>query len=232
MRLTLAVLAALLFFASPARAASPQVGIADDRILLNGGADADAAVKEWSDLGIQTVRIYALWSRIAPNSPTGENDWAQLDHAVDRVTAAGMKPILTVTGPGPLWVSRRSERGEPRYDPDPRLFGAFAGAVAARYGDRVDRYIVWNEPNLGGWLKPQASCRGRTCTSVSPHLHRGLVRAAYPAIHAADPGAQVLIGGMSSRGSSLTSENANHHPLAFLRALGCVDARFKKLTTG
>src|ERR1044071_2105524 len=102
MRLFLAVLAALLLFAVPARAAGPETGIADDRVLLNGGAEADKAVAEWKDLGIQDVRIYALWSRIAPNSPSGENDWAQLDNAVNRVTAAGMKPILTITGPGPL----------------------------------------------------------------------------------------------------------------------------------
>jgi len=232
MRLTLAVLTALLFFASPARAAGPQIGIADDRVLLNGGAEADAAIKEWTELGVQTVRIYALWSRIAPNSPSGENEWAQLDHAVDRVTQAGMKPILTITGPGPLWVSRRSERGEPRYDPDPKLFGKFAGQVAERYGDRVDRYIVWNEPNLGGWLRPQGSCNGSNCTPVAPHLYRGLVQAAYPAIHAADSTAQVLIGAMSSRGSTLHTENSNERPMFFLRALGCVDANFKKLTTG
>ena len=231
MRLTLAVLAALLLFAAPARAAGPEVGIADDRILLNGGPDADKAVKDWAALGIQTVRIYALWSRIAPNSPSGSNDWSQLDRAVDRVVGAGMKPILTVTGPGPLWVSRRAERGEPRYDPDPKLFGTFAGEVAARYGDRVDRYIIWNEPNLGGWLRPQGSC-SRTCTPVAPHLYRGLVQAAYPAIHAADPNAQVLIGAMSSRGSTLHSENSNERPMFFLRALGCVDTHMRKISSG
>src|SRR4051812_4271951 len=101
MRLTFAVLAALLLFAVPARAAGPEIGIADDRILLSDGVEADRAVEDWADLGIQTVRIYALWSRIAPNSPGGENDWVSLDHAVDRVTRAGMKPILTITGPGP-----------------------------------------------------------------------------------------------------------------------------------
>ena len=111
-----------------------------------------------------------------------------------------MKPLLTITGPGPLWSSRRAERGDARWDPDPALFADFAGAVAARYGDRVDRYVIWNEPNLGSWLRPQAACFGKVCTPVSPHLYRGLVRAAYPAIHAADPGAQVLIGAMSSRG--------------------------------
>src|SRR4051794_13751377 len=145
MRLILAVLAALLFLAAPARAAGPEVGIADDRVLLNGGPEADRAIAEWKKLGVQSVRIYALWSRIAPDSPTGTNDWAQFDRAVDRVVGAGMKPILTITGPGPLWISRRSERGDPRYDPNPKLFGEFAGQVAARYGDRVDRYIIWNE---------------------------------------------------------------------------------------
>ncbi len=37
---------------------------------------------------------------------------------------------------------------------------------------------------------------------------------------------------MSSRGSTLHTENSNERPMFFLRALGCVDANFKKLTTG
>jgi hypothetical protein len=232
MRLLLAVLASMLILAAPARAAGPELGIADDRVLLAGGPEADKAVLEWQENGIQTVRIYALWSRIAPNSPTGSYEWGQLDQAIARVTGAGLKPILTITGPGPLWVSRRAERGEMRYDPNPRLYGEFAGMVAARYREQVDRYILWNEPNLGGWLRPQAACFGKVCNSVAPHLYRDLVAAAYPAIHAADGKAQVLIGAMSSRGSRLSTENSNHRPLAFLRALGCVDAKFKKLKTG
>jgi hypothetical protein len=229
----LALLLALLVFTAPAHAAGPEMGIADDRILLAGGPEADEAVAEWADHGIDYVRIYALWSRIAPNHPEGENDWASLDHAVDRVVRAGMKPMLTITGPGPLWVSRRSERGEPRYDPDPRLFARFARAVAERYGDRVDRYILWNEPNLASWVRPQASCtrRGR-CTPVAPHLYRALVRAGYPEVHAADPDAQVLIGSLSSRGGRINRENSTHRPLAFLRAFACVDSRYRKLRGG
>jgi hypothetical protein len=228
-------LLALLFvfvLAAPAQAAGPEVGIADDRVLLAGGPEADAAVAEWQELGIQQVRIYALWSRIGGPSADAPYQWDQLDHAVDRVVAAGMKPLLTITGPGPLWSSRRAERGDPRWDPDPALFADFAGAVAARYGDRVDRYVIWNEPNLGSWLRPQAACFGKVCTAVSPHLYRGLVRAAYPAIHAADPGAQVLIGAMSSRGTALRSENSTLRPMAFLRAFACVDAHLNKVRSG
>lgn len=228
----LLVLLTALVLAAPAQAAGPQVGIADDRILLNGGPEADEAVADWSAIGIEQVRILALWSRIAGPSPGAPESWGQLDAAVDRVVGAGMKPILTITGPGPLWSSRRSERGDPRYDPSPAAFAKFAGAVAERYGDRVDRYILWNEPNLSTWLRPQASCSGRTCTSVAPHLYRALVRAAYPEVHAADADAQVLIGTMSSRGTDLTRENGAHRPLAFLRALGCVDSAFRKVRSG
>ena len=58
------------------------------------------------------------------------------------------------------------------------------------------------------------------------------MRAARPAIRAADPGAQVLIGTMSSRGRDLRSRGATMRPLAFLRALGCVDARWRPLRSG
>ncbi len=236
---------ALLAHAAPARAAGPQLGIADDRILLAGGAPADAAVARWSALGIGQVRILVVWSRVAPAAgalvpPAGFDaanpgdpayDWAQIDHAVDRLAAAGIEPLLTITGPGPLWTSRDPARDDPRYEPDPAAYADFARAVALRYGDRVDRYILWNEPNLGTWLRPQASC-ARTCTPVAPHLYRSLVRAAYPAVHAADPGAQVLIGAMSSRGGDLRSANSTERPLVFLRALGCVSTSFGAQRTG
>ena len=126
--------------------------------------------------------------------------------------------MLTVVGP-----HRRPSRAR---------FAGFAAEVARRYGAAVDRYIIWNEPNLPSWLQPQAKCSRGRCTPVAPHLYRGLVRSARPAIRAADPGAQVLIGAMSSRGHELRSRNATMRPLAFLRALGCVDARGRRLRTG
>ena len=115
-----------------------------------------------------------------------------------------------------------------------RRYAEFAAAVAERYGDRVNRYIIWNEPNLGTWLRPQTSCprsglharSRRTCTarSSAPPTPRSTPR---------DPGAQVLIGTMSSRGGRrCISENSTHRPLAFLRALGCVNASYKPIRTG
>ncbi len=181
MRLLLALIAAFLVLTVPARAASPEVGIADDRILLAGGAGADQAIAEWQTLGVQDVRIYALWSRIAPDSPTGTDSWAQLDAAVNRVVAAGMKPILTITGPGPLWVSRRSERGEPRYDPDPKLYAQFAHDVAARYATRSTATSSGTSPTSPAGCARRAPARARsarrsrrtsTPTSCAPPTRR------------------------------------------------------------
>ena len=78
--------------------------------------------------------------------------------------------MLSVTGPGPLWTSRTPRRRNPRYKPSPALFAKFARAVATRYGDRVDRYLIWNEPNVAGWLEPQQTCVSRrVCSPASPH---------------------------------------------------------------
>ena len=167
---------------------------------------------EWQDNGVDVVRILVQSTRVE------RDGFGDYDAAVARVRAAGMKVILTVTGP--------------HTRPDKRKFAAFAGAVAGRYGADVDRYIIWNEPNLPSWLQPQAKCSHGHCSPVAPHLYRGLVRAARPAILEADPGAQVLIGTMSSRGHDLRSKNATLRPLVFLRALGCVDSRWRRLRTG
>jgi hypothetical protein len=231
-----------LFVLVPAHAASArntELGITDDRILLPGGRLAEKAVAEWKTLGVDNVRIFAKWSQIAPKRrPAGFNGanpaspgyaWGFLDGAVTRVRHAGMKVTLTITGPGPRWTSSKPKRRQPAYKPRTSMYRSFASAVAKRYGAQVDRYILWNEPNIYTWLSPQSSCKHGRCTPVAPHLYRGLVRAAYPAVKAADPGAQVLIGALAPRGQRLRSYKTVMRPLLFLRRLGCRNDAFRRM---
>ncbi|HEV3002543.1 MAG TPA: cellulase family glycosylhydrolase [Solirubrobacteraceae bacterium] len=241
--LVLAVLLALAA-ASPASASkSMEVGIADDRLLFGSPEQAAGTIAEWRAAGVDTVRIMARWgvyapapdARVAPDGFDGANhadpryDWSALDRAIGMARGAGLGVMLTVTGWGPVWGSEYPVKDNPRFKPDPRKFAAFARAVATRYGGQVDRYIVWNEPNTTLWLQPQSQCVRRRCAPYSPHHYRRLVRAADPAIREADPGAKVLVGSLAPRGTSGTTPNGSLRPLLFLRELGCVSSKFKKV---
>jgi hypothetical protein len=250
-RLVAAVLASAALLPAVAQASSSmETGIADDAALLNEPDDARAAatVDAWAALGIDDVRIFVQWQAIAPGvgdvrSPAGFDaadpdspayNWSRVDRAVDLVSAAGMRPLLVVTGPGPLWASQVPGRRSVRYKPRPDLFAQFAGAAALRYAPAVDRYIVWNEPNIPLWLQPQNTCvpTRRRCTPYAPHLYRRLVRAAYPAIKAADPTATVLFGALAPQGEPSVKPNARIRPLAFLRSMGCVSVRLRRDRSG
>ncbi len=240
------LLVALAGAAAPARARSLQVGVDDDGVLLGGGAAADDAVAEWQRLGIDSVRVQVSWARVTPDpgsdtppagfDPANPEDpgyhWSLIDAAVHRLAGAGIRPILMLDGPPPLWASGNPILGNPRYRPSAPAFGKFAAAVAQRYGADVDQYILWNEPNLPLWIQPQATCGTRRCSPASADTYRAMVRAAYQSIHVADPVASVLIGALAPAGGDLTSRNANTRPLTFLRALGCVDARLRPVVSG
>ena len=165
MKRLLPLLIALLVLVPTAAASAKktEIGITDDRMLLAGGPKADAAVAEWKKLGVDNVRIFAQWSKIAPRTqPAGFNgadpatpgyNWFYVDSAVARVRNAGMTVTLTITGPGPVWTSSAPKQRKRRLQAAVRhRTAAFATAVARRYGAQVNRYILWNEPNISTWL--------------------------------------------------------------------------------
>jgi hypothetical protein len=246
--LTAALVVALLLPAAAAASSSMETGIADDAALLNEPSDAKAAaaVAAWAALGIDDVRIFVQWQAIAPansevKAPAGFDsanpdspgyNWARVDRAVNLVSAAGMRPLLVVTGPGPLWASQVPARHSIRYKPRADLFGQFARAAALRYAQAVDRWVIWNEPNLPLWLQPQNTCTGGRCTPYAPHLYRQLMRTAYPAIKAVDPTSTVLFGALAPNGERPVKQNTKTRPLAFIRAMGCVKVTLKRDRSG
>jgi hypothetical protein len=250
MRRALAGLAAALCAGAAMPASSPaahslRIGIADDGVLFHA-PDAAATVAKWKALGIDVARVHVRWVSIAPapdarrpprrfhaSDPDDPRyNWGALDHAVALLGAAGIEPIFAVTGSGPVWSSSRPSLDNPRWRPSPQRFASFATAVARRYGDVVSDYILWNEPDQAGWLQPQFHCRGTRCTPESPHIYRHLVNAAAPAIRRADPGAQILAGALAPRGSDPHARNSAMRPLTFLRAFGCVNARYHRMRHG
>ena len=231
--------AALLAPAGAAAAEGVEVGMEDERLLLSDPWAAPGVVAAWRELGVDVVRLHASWSRIAPagrsrprNFRAGDHrsrryDWSALDSAIGLVRGNGMRVMLTVTGPGPVWTSRGRPKRRAAFKPDPRAFAAFARAVATRYRHAVDRYLIWNEPNLTLAPRKQCSGRPRVCTQIAPHLYRGLVRAAGPAIERADRGAEIVIGELAP-----LPLDGSLGPIRFLREMACVTSSYTRIRGG
>ncbi|EHN09023.1 hypothetical protein PAI11_41760 [Patulibacter medicamentivorans] len=241
------VAVALLALPSLAPASSTMLtGIADENVLKGatpGGAEATVA--KWKAEGVQDVRMFAQWNKLAPSTdatkaPNGfagsdpkSYDFSTLDRNVDLVRKHGMSVTLVISGPGPVWASQEAVRRNGTWKPNPTLFGEFATAVTKHIAAKIDRYIVWNEPNVATWLQPQYSCTGTTCKPYSPHLYRQLAQAGYDAIHANDPSARIAVGATSSRGDKVAIRtNATFQPMNFLREMSCVTSKYKAKRSG
>ena len=237
---TACALALLCLFPAGAGASrDAEVSIMDDQLLLGRSQEhIDAQMVTFLRLGVDRVRVSAFWNGAAPSArsrrkPAGFDGanhldprygWSALDRVVLSAAAHGLKVMISVSTPAPRWASGRNNV----WRPSPREFGAYAQAVATRYGSVVDHYGISNEPNQGGWLQPQSDRGGL----ASPHHYRAMARAAYPRIKAGDPQSVALIGSLASSGSRARGRRAPIRPLAFLRAMACVDARYRPVRRG
>ena len=112
-----------------------------------------------------------LWARVLVDGadaarcpPAARYDFSRIDALQAAAAARGIKLQLTITGPAPAWATRDHKVGGNA--PDPVKFGAFARTVAAHFKGRVDRYSIWNEPNLSAWLSPPRARRSSTARST------------------------------------------------------------------
>ncbi len=238
--LCIAVLLFSAIAASPtaATAASDHaiVGISDPVVTGPTAGLLEAIAPRWRASGIDLAAVTADWREIAPDKdakspPAGFDaadptsplyNWTNLDRVIRVLRANKIEPLLTVTGPGPLWSSSDPERGSARYRPTPALFAAFAAAVARRYGTQVDRYIIWYEPNDAANLRPQSFCAKTGCSPRSPEIYRTIFNAAALTIRTSDPGAAVYAGALAGRGSAPRESDDPVTPIAWLRAFGCI----------
>ncbi len=169
--------------------------------------------------------------------------WAPYDAAIRAAAARGMGVNFVLAGPAPLWATQPAPRGVTvrtahDYKPSASQFGSFVAAVGKRYNGHytpsgsstslpgVKFWAIWDEPNYGFQLAPQASGG----VEVAPALYRALVAHAWSSLRATGHGSNtILIGDTAPRGASNPGVANGLVPLRFLRALYCVDSRFQQL---
>lgn len=172
----------------PAPAAIPRLGISADLAALPPAA-RPAALADLRAAGVGWVRIRLDWQTLEP--APGEFAWAAADDQVGAVTNAGMLPVLLLDG-SPAWARAPQDRATPSGHlappEDPRAFAAFVAAVAARYGNQVRHYQVWDEPNIA----PHWGAR-----HIEPVAYAQLLKHASVALRAADADAVILLAALA-----------------------------------
>jgi hypothetical protein len=250
-----ALLAAGALHAAPAAASSTQETIMQDDAQVKG--NPPAALANFKALGVTRVRVSLLWDDVAPAAgsrtrPRGFNasdpgayghGFDVYDEIVRDAKSEGIGIYFVLTGPAPLWATGS---GVPRggaagpWKPSAREFGAFVHAAGARYSGsyrprkgapalpRVTFWSIWNEPNYGYDLAPEAS--GSLETGAIQY--RGLLDAAWGSLRATGhrPGRDTILSGETApRGVDPPGIYNGVKPLRFLRALYCVDSRYRPL---
>jgi len=148
-----------------------------------------------SEIGASVVRIDIHWEWFEYLRP-GTAGWYKpeiryLDAFLAEAARRHIRVLATVLDT-PCWASsepgKRCPPGRPHYHPsypsrNPEDFADFFQRLIAHVGRRIQYYEIWNEPNLPRfWAHPD------------PVAYTRLLRAAYRAIKARDPAAQVLAG--------------------------------------
>lgn len=141
-------------------------------------------------LGIRLARVTLYWNLMEPTETPGEYDEAYLREWDERVAIfaeRGMELLVVVHGgpPGVSWGSRDAS-----YD----RFARFMGEMAARYPS-IRYWELFNEMDAT-FTDLFGADAGIPMRERGAHYAEMLKRA-YPAIKAANPGALVLVGGMT-----------------------------------
>src|SRR3954452_20211037 len=198
---------------------------------LQDAATRDSAFEQMSGLGARSMRVILYWNQVAPDRDSATRpgvdltdpsayDWSTYDPILQGAKDRGWNVLVTITGPVPTWATAAKKGHVTR--PSAKEFQAFVTALARHYGDQVNLWSVWNEPNHPDFLGPQYSKKGHK--PVSPGLYRQLFLAAWKGLRAGGNGSDKLLMGETAP----TGTGKVVAPLTFLRGALCLDSSYHK----
>jgi polysaccharide biosynthesis protein PslG len=190
--------------------ASPALGITEDIQYLTG-ASLSARLDQYAEIGVKVARFQLIWATVQAGGPAAY-DWRSVDAVVAGLVVRGIEaiPVIDAT---PSWARGLDCTATETCAPaDANQYATFAAAAAARYSRRgVHSWEIWNEPNNPLFWKP----------APSPTAYAALLKAAYARIHAVEPTATVISGGLAP-----TETNSGWiAPLEFLRDMYAAGAQ-------
>jgi O-antigen ligase len=182
----------------------------------SAGQGLEEALNRISGAGFVWVRQTFPWAEIEPIP--GQYDWAQWDALTEAVAEYpnGLR-LIAVLDTAPGWAvgwkhpvdGSSVEKWDAAPPANPADLARFAAVFAERYGDRIDVYQVWDEPNLSShW-------GGR---DVNPAEYLALLQAAADALRAADADSQATIV-LAGLAPTIETGPSNLSDVRYLRSL-------------
>jgi hypothetical protein len=208
--LVLAALAALLVAAPAAMARTvPQgfFGVMYDHGIEKGpDAQQDQAWDRMAASGVETVRTVFDWGEAQPSGRGSEFDFARTDGVVRRAALRNID-VLPVVFYAPRWA--RAYRNRFTSPPKSRSdYVTYLAALVERYGPDgtfwtdhpelpkhpLREWQIWNEPHLPAyWDAPEKGPYGYA------KAYPLLLRASYNIVKSLDPGAKIVMAGITQR---------------------------------
>ena len=183
------------------------IGMADSSLYGMSKADIDTTLDMLQSMGVQDVRVYIPWVYTQPLP--NQYNWAPIDDIMNAAKARNMG-VLAMVNSTPVWAGTDGNFPGAK-TPDPVAYANFMTQVATRYGKTISAYEVWNEVNCVCFYDP-----------ISPSSYTELLKAAYPAIKAADPTATVIAAGL---GSVFTFGGVTMNPVDYVNGMYAAGAK-------
>jgi len=197
---TIAALVLLLAVPAGAAARTAPPGFAIGISPQTPAGDGDYALMQ--EAGVQSLRLPLNWASVEGHSPfLVAPDWSGFDHSVALAAKYGMRVFPFVWGTPP-WVAGQQAIEPARSAWATRAWASFLRRAVRRYGPHgefwsehpeleaqpIRAWEIWNEENIVTFS-----------VRANPARYARLLRAAGRAIHGADRGAKVILGGLFGR---------------------------------
>lgn len=141
----------------------------------------ERTVRMAREAGIGWARQEFIWAEIEPEP--GRYNWTKYDEIVELFRENNIQVIARLDRP-PQWArSRASATGSSGPPDNFEDYGNFVQAVARHYGDKLNYFQIWNEPNLA---------REWNDAPIDPAAYTRLLKIAYERTKAVDPNIQIL----------------------------------------
>jgi O-antigen ligase len=178
--------------------------------LIDNGLSVNVALEQYNevqltenvqhikDAGFTWLRQTFPWSQI--EATHGQFNWTKWDKIID---AAKDLHVIAILDTSPSWANSAASFQPPASNSD---FAKFTQTFAQRYGDRIDYYQIWDEPNLGA----------RWNGDVNPVAYAEMLRQARDAIKSVDSTSMIILAGLAP---TIETSNTNMADWLYLRRL-------------